>query len=441
MFRSLTMAAAVALLVPLPSAAQAQSAAGMAASQDLRKEIGKRADKDLRGFYAARGNAPIWLDAAGRPTGAATLLLYRLRTAEFDGLDPRKIGDRKLASLVERALRGDEDDQARAEVSLSAAFADYVRGMRAGPSLPMIYESEALKPAIPSRFHALQAAAAVPSLESYIDDMGWMHPYYAPLRKAMEDPTYSSAQRRQIWTNLARARAIPAMNQGRYVLVDTASARLWMYENGRPVDSMKVVVGKPDQQTPAMAGFIRHAIHSPYWNVPDDLVRTNIAANVLDQGQKYLSSRGYQVLDGWTADAKVIDPKTVDWLAVHEGLRNVHVRQLPGGDNFMGAVKFEFPNPQGIYLHDTPDLHLMKESARQLSSGCVRLEDAGRMHKWLLGTALPKRGKKTQPEQQVNLAEPVPIYITYLTVQPGQGELAFLDDPYARDTQVRVAAN
>ena len=104
----------------------------------------------------------------------------------------------------------------------------------------------------------------------------------------------------------------------------------------------------------------------------------------------------------------------------------------------MGKVKFMFPNPQGIYLHDTPDMHLMKLDERQLSSGCVRLEDAGRMHRWLMGKPLPAKVKEA--EQMVDLPEPVPIYITYLTAFPEGMQIAFRDDPYGLDGGVRLAA-
>jgi murein L,D-transpeptidase YcbB/YkuD len=253
----------------------------------------------------------------------------------------------------------------------------------------------------------------------------------------MEDPRFSESQRRQIWTNLARIRAIPAMPQGRHILVDTASARLWMYEDGRPVDSMRVVVGKPELQTPMMAGFVRYAILNPYWNIPDDLVRNTISANVLDRGLAYLRTGGYQVLADWRPDAALLDPATVDWGAVHDGSRRVHVRQLPGGDNFMGKVKFVFPNAQGIYLHDTPDKHLLREDARQLSSGCIRLEDAAKMHRWLMGAPLPARVREA--EQTVPLPEMVPIYVTYLTAMPEGTNIAFHTDPYGRDG-VQLAA-
>ena len=116
---------------------------------------------------------------------------------------------------------------------------------------------------------------------------------------------------------------------------------------------------------------------------------------------------------------------------MREGRVQVRVRQLPGGSNFMGKVKFEFPNAQGIYLHDTPDKHLMREDARQFSSGCVRLEDAARLHQWLTGKPLP--AKVRQIEQVEPLPEMVPVYITHLTVMPEGGAIAFHDDPYGRD--------
>ena len=431
---------AAALLAPLPQAAQAQARGqGVARpATGLQREIADSAGRELRGFYAARGNQPLWLNEFGRPSGAASMLMHHLRTAQFDGVDTKKLKFERLAKQVDNARRGDADDVAKAEVALSTAFAAYVRAMRAAGREEMIYESAALAPVVPTARAALEtAAASAEGLEDYVAEMRWMHPLYAPLRDAMEDPRFSENQRRQMWTNLARVRAIPAMPTGRHVLVDAASATLWMYEDGKPVDSMRVVVGKPELQTPMMAGFIRYAVLNPYWNVPDDLVKNNISANVLDQGVRYLKNGGYQVLADWRPDAALVDPATVDWQAVHEGRAKVHVRQLPGGDNFMGKVKFEFPNAQGIYLHDTPDKQLLRLDERQLSSGCVRLEDAGKMHRWLMGEALP--GRVREAEKVVPLPEMVPIYITYLTAIPDGRQIAFRDDPYGRDG-VQLAA-
>jgi murein L,D-transpeptidase YcbB/YkuD len=437
MLRSLLPVAIAALLAPWPQLAQAQSRVEDSGPQvALNREIATRVGNDLRPFYAARQFRPLWLNEFGRPSGAASMLMHHLRTSQFDGVSPRKLGWNRVAKQVDRARRGDADDIAKAEVALSEAFAAYVRAMRGADHDQMIYESAALAPVVPTVRAALDTAAAASDLEAYVAEFRWMHPLYAPMREAMEDSRLSESQRRQVWTNLARIRAIPAMPQGRHILVDTASARLWMYEDGRPVDSMRVVVGKPELQTPMMAGFVRAAVLNPYWNIPDDLVQGTIAANVLDKGLGYLRSGRYEVFSDWQAREKV-DPSTIDWRAVHEGRSRVHVRQLPGGDNFMGKVKFVFPNAQGIFLHDTPDKHLLREDARQLSSGCVRLEDAAKMHRWLMGEPLPARVREA--EQVVPLPEMVPVYITYLTAMPQGGTIAFHSDPYGRDG-VQLAA-
>ena len=97
----------------------------------------------------------------------------------------------------------------------------------------------------------------------------------------------------------------------------------------------------------------------------------------------------------------------------------------------MGVVKFVFPNAQGIYLHDTPDKDLLAKDARQLSSGCVRLEDAPRLGRWLMNKPLPRRVRA--PEQRIELPEVVPVYITYLTAMPEDARIVFRIDVYSRD--------
>jgi murein L,D-transpeptidase YcbB/YkuD len=187
MLRSILPALAAVLLVPLPQAAQAQGVASASPQSPLQREIADRAGRDLRAFYAARGNQPLWLNEFGRPSGAASMLMHHLNTAEFDGISPKNLKVSRLAKTVDRARRGDEDDIAKAEVALSAAFAAYVRAMRDADRAQMIYESEALAPVVPTIGSVLETAARADSLEYYIAEMRWMHPLYAPMRDAMED--------------------------------------------------------------------------------------------------------------------------------------------------------------------------------------------------------------------------------------------------------------
>ncbi len=428
--------ALIAFGAPGPALAQ-----GPSAPLEVQEEIADEAD-DLRPFYATRGFRPMWVSGDGRARPAVGLLLDRLETADFDAIEGkalRKFRTKSVRKALRKAAEGDADDIARAEVELSELFANYVQATRGARSAEMILESKALAPTVPTAMYALRSASEAGSLEDYVRNMGWMHPLYAPLRDAMGARSYTAAQRSAIWENLDRVRALPAASEGRYVLVDAAGSTLWMYEDGKPVDSMRVVVGKPEMPTPMMAGFLRHAIVNPYWNIPHDLVQHNIATNVLDLGMEYLKERGYEVLSDYSDDPAVVDPKTIDWQAVAAGTQLVRVRQKPGGSNFMGKVKFEFPNAQGIYLHDTPDRGLLKEDQRQLSSGCVRLEDADALGRWLYGKSLPKPGKKA--EQRIELPDLVPVYITYLTAMPTKSGIAFRSDIYGLDGGPQLALN
>ena len=238
------------------------------------------------------------------------------------------------------------------------------------------------------------------------------------------------AVERRFRANLDRARALPIAASGKYVVVDAAAARLWMMEDGAVVGSMKVVVGKAEEPTPMAAGLIRHVVLRPYWNLPPDLIENKFAGRVVGQGVGYLKDRGYQVLSGWDAKAKLVDPRKIDWKAVRAGRKSVRMRQAPGPGNAMGDIKFMFPNRFGVYLHDTPDKSLFQETRRNFSSGCVRLEDAQRLAGWLFGD--PPTGTGA-PEEVVKLPRPVPVYLTYLTIDWNGDGLVFEPDVYGRD--------
>jgi L,D-transpeptidase YcbB len=234
--------------------------------------------------------------------------------------------------------------------------------------------------------------------------------------------------------NLERARRLPRTNEGgRYVLVDAGNARLTMYENGKPVDSMRVIVGSHATETPMMAALLRFVSVHPWWNTPPDLAKKSVAPGVLKEGLTYLSDRDYQVLSDWTDDAQPIDPSTVDWKAVADGSTTVRLRRGPGEWNSMGNYKFNMPNDFGIYLHDVPnhERDLFKKDDRWISNGCIRLEDAPRLAKWLFGR-VPK-GEDSKTEVNVDLDEPVPVYVTYLTAEATAEGAKFRADPYKRD--------
>ena len=386
-------------------------------------------------FYRARNNYPLWLSpTAGN---AADQLIALLSNSSLDGLNPDKyhVDALRQALADARAPQRNRKKQAaaadRAEHALSDAFVAYVADLKQDPGVAINYVDAELKPRAPTPLGALLNATIAPSLPEYVRTMGWMHPLYAQLREALTEHSYSTDEQRQtLELNLKRARVLPAGKQ-RYVIVNAAQQRLYMYENGKPVDSMVVVVGKPKWPTPMLTAYIRYAALNPYWYVPSDLAGEDVGQYVVKYGLKYLDNYGYEIVTDWTRDPTIIDPKTIDWQGVVDGKVDVMIRQKPGPKNFMGRMKFMVPNTFGVYLHDNPRRELFKEASRYFSGGCVRLEDAARLGRWLFGHDLDWQSAGI--EEAVPLAQPVPVYITYLTAMPDGASIAYYDDVYGRD--------
>jgi murein L,D-transpeptidase YcbB/YkuD len=381
---------------------------------------------------APRGAAPGWFVDGQSP--AAEKFLHLLATSDAEGIAARQFDLRALQRAVDRAAR-DPKRAAAANRMLDEAFVRYVDELRAlAPSSEWtVVDRGAIVPP-PPPLAMLHAAAAGGSLERFIETMPWMHEHYAGLRRALVAARErgDSARVATLRLNLDRVRLLPATGPQRYVMVNAPAQRLYLYENGKIVDSMKVVVGKPTQPTPVMAALIRYTAVNPYWNLPDDLVAERIAPHVVEQGLPYLKRQGYVVLSDWTDQARRVDPATIDWKDVLAGKTEIRMRQDPGPFNAMGRMKFVFPNPAGVYLHDTPDRKLLEEPARLASAGCVRLEDAPRLARWLYGRPLVVT-KGMKPEQRVDLDSPVPVYLAYLTAVPDGEQIVDYDDIYGRD--------
>jgi murein L,D-transpeptidase YcbB/YkuD len=235
--------------------------------------------------------------------------------------------------------------------------------------------------------------------------------------------------------NMERARRLPAPGElKRHIVVDAGSARVFMYENDVLVDSMRAAVGTAETQTPMMAALIRYAQVNPYWNLPADFNMSLVAPRVLEHGIQYLIERKYEVFADGSEDTPLLDPATIDWQDVQDGRRSLFIRRAPGPGNSMGDIKFMMPNDLGIYLHDTHDKAVFRKDHRWISNGCVRVEDAHRLAAWLFG-AMPQ-ARTAGVEQRVDLNEPMPVFVTYLTAATTSEGVVFRPDHYGRDPSV-----
>ena len=124
---------------------------------------------------------------------------------------------------------------------------------------------------------------------------------------------------------------------------------------------------------------------------------------MVKQGLKYLDELGLRgaVRLGRT-NPKIIDPKTIDWKAVADGkIEVLHPAECPARTIRWGGSSSCSPTRPASICTTIRERELFKEAARLYSGGCVRLEDAWRLSRWLFGRDLDWEGAGTE--------EPVPL--------------------------------
>jgi murein L,D-transpeptidase YcbB/YkuD len=423
----------IALAVAAPAARAAANS--MADGQSVAVPIAAA----VTSFYDTWRSQSIWF-RNGPNSAAIAELTAILQRAPFDGFPEGPQLAAEIQAAAAQANSGKPDDIANAERVLSSAWVQYVQAIRK-PTTGMIYAYPVLKPQGTRTTEILLTAAAAPSLPAYLASASDVNAIYQQLR----DTAWAEAQATgnmtpdpRLLANLDRVRSLPA--KGRFLLVDSGSSMLTLYQDGQRVDSMKVITGMEQLPTPLIASYMYYITYNPYWHAPDHLVRKTIAPNFLHGGMTYFKSHGYHVIEDWSEHPTVIDPTSVDWKGAAAGKVHLKIQQDPGPLNSMGILKFPFQNPEDIYLHDTPDHAKFALANRNLSNGCVRVEDAKRLGRWLLGHDPVSPG--SEAELRVQLPQPTRIYLTYITAQAKDGKLSYLPDLYGWDrTPPQFASN
>jgi len=248
----------------------------------------------------------------------------------------------------------------------------------------------------------------------------------------------------QIIVNLERWRWLPDTLGPRHVLVNIAGFQMQVVENGEPVMDMRIVTGRPFRQTPVFSGEISYLVFNPYWHVPHTLaVEDKLPEIQSDRG--YLARQNIKVFRGWS-DPRPVDPATIDWAGLSAERFPYRLRQDPGPLNALGRVKFMFPNPHSVYLHDTPTRGLFSRAERSFSSGCIRLEQPMKLAEYLLADQPAWTSERIQSvladassERTVILKEKMPVHLLYQTAWVENEQVQFRNDVYDRDARVLEA--
>ncbi len=244
---------------------------------------------------------------------------------------------------------------------------------------------------------------------------------------------------RQMQLTLERWRWLPVSLHSAPIVANIPEFRLRAYdENYKIVLSMNVVVGKAyAHDTPVFTDTMQYVVFRPYWNVPYSIAKAEFLPRVA-RDPDYLAKKGFEVVND-RQDVVTSGAVTGDMLAQLRAGK-LYIRQIPGPKNSLGLVKFIFPNSSNVYMHDTPAQEFFAKSRRDFSHGCIRLEKPADLAVWVLhenpGWDMDRvhATMNGTPNQQVNLAHPIPVLILYGTVIVTEdGIVHFYDDIYGHD--------
>jgi murein L,D-transpeptidase YcbB/YkuD len=400
--------------------------------------------KDTHEFYARRQHATAWMMENQAPRAdAAVALIGRAREHGLDAADYNEQEIVRLRSLPfsEDAPEKGSEERARmlaeADVRITSALLMLGRDVALGRTKPERIDRRWKAQRRPPDLVGTLTAATDNGLNSWLDTIKPKHAQYAALQKALADPAMAQ-NTSQIAMNLDRWRWLPDDLGTRYIIVNVPSFHMEARDAAQPTLQMKVVVGTPEHKTPIFSDTMTTTVFSPYWNVPDSIVEGETApAAARDPG--FLQRNNIEILRLSKGGAKPVDPSTVNWDDPEE-LKALAFRQKPGAKNALGHVKFLFPNPYDVYLHDTPADALFARPGRAFSHGCVRVEQPEALAKWVLTDAPEWTDEKIREamqagdEQHVKLKQEIPVHIVYFTAWADDaGSVRLVPDVYGYD--------
>ncbi|MDZ7632044.1 MAG: L,D-transpeptidase family protein [Gemmatimonadaceae bacterium] len=400
---------------------------------------------DLRRAYDGNGWRPLW-SHQGLLTAPARALLESLQDLGTRGLDPEDHDVASLRALADSGLVS-AADRVRFDMTLSVSALRTILALRRGRISATEAHAHLQFPRDSVDYAAeLMRLAATTTPTALLDAQEPPYVHYRLLRDALavyrrEAGTDSLARHRaqQITLTMERWRWLPHAFTTEPIIVNIPAFRLHALAEGSDRESdmlsMDVVVGDAVfHQTPVFSDVMEYIVFAPYWDVPASIA----AAELLPLARRdphLLTVNNYEIV---SAQGPVLTPSAASVRAVAEG--RARIRQLPGGSNALGRVKFVFPNDFNVYLHDTPVKAAFLSDRRDISHGCIRIADPTALARHLLrdqpawdAAAIEAAMNRREP-LRVPLSRGIPVHVLYATaVALEDGRVIFHDDIYGHD--------
>ena len=412
-----TLAAAAALLAPVPALAQRA-----AAPVDLTKQV-QPVTPPAPTPVAPVVTAPIAPTPVPTPhwtQADAQALLVAIKAVGSEGLFPKDYQPEALSAAI---VKGEGEDLDKIATRL---FSWLIEDLRDGRT-PMTARVQwfAVDPDQDMNPTQLIVASALEKhdIKGALTALLPTHPDYAALKEALPKAT-TPKQTAQIRANMDRWRWLARDLGSQYLLTNVPEQMLRLTVRNRIIKSYKVVVGKPGRTaTPQLAETVEGVIFNPTWTVPQSIVAGEGLGARLVNNPKQAEREGYKVT------------KAADG--------TIYVVQQPGDNNSLGRMKLDMPNEHAIFLHDTPSKAAFNQPVRALSHGCIRVQGAVElaMTMGILGAAMTPEDAALAHTSKVYTKVPMtktfPVYITYFTVaRDVTGMLRSFTDVYGRDAPV-----
>ena len=240
--------------------------------------------------------------------------------------------------------------------------------------------------------------------------------------------------------NFYRITNFAGASDEQYVYVNIPEYSLRFVKAGDVKLKNNVIVGKPSWETPAFSDEIEKFVVNPEWRIPTSIATKEIAPKVAEDPD-YLVKNNIEIRKNSYLDPQTVNPSNIDWDSIKPYQFDHFLVKRAGEENPLGEVKYLFPNPEAIYVHDTPAKHRFSQANRALSHGCIRIEKPFSLAREIIkhegevqtlnnmDSALAQNSTLT-----FHLDEPLPIHLVYWTAWVDENKLVnFRDDIYQRD--------
>jgi murein L,D-transpeptidase YcbB/YkuD len=397
----------------------------------------------VKEFYKRNRNTFVWSDTAGLSLAADSMISI-IRSAERYGLlaDDYHLGEiDKLLILPKTHARA-----LALDLYLSDGFFTLwhhlKNGRLDGKTLSRVsLSSSADEKAIEALNNSLPRRSFRTALEFREPDDSKYRLLKITLRDLLtvKNPdTIILSKIRSVVANLERTKWADGKLSDRYITVNVPSFELKVVDQDSVILKSKVIVGKPETQTPEMQSVVRSFIIYPYWHVPRSILKEILPQ--IQEDSLYFRRHNYEALD---RDGNVVKVSTINWMAYDADTFPYVLRQREGSENTMGVIKFIFNNNYGVYLHDTNARRLFSKDDRALSHGCIRVQKAVELARYLAKDddtyVSPEdldQYLMVQHRLEVKVVKPIPLFLQYITCEEKDGKIIFYKDIYEKDKMI-----